>query len=182
MLPAFLIGGGIVYLYLTRMEDYQPTVDEATPADEPAQPPKPVMPTGDDYRVEEVAKGDQNNIYLLESRRGVLYDDGSGGYSWEKSGYIRGDFPVGFVMAPTSVGGSMTFTINDMTYENVLVYKSQEDAIAADKKEEPKPDDPQKQPDADDDADDSGSLPLKPPTGLPGMGGSWSGPLFGGVQ
>lgn len=144
--------------------------------DAPTPPPKPLPVQGDDYRVEEVAKGDQNNIYLLESRRGVLYDDGSGGYSWEQSGYIRGDFPTGFVMASASVGGTITFEINETLYKNVIVYKTEQEAIDADKKEEPKPTDPQKQPDDEEEGKPTlPTLPKRPDLGLGGGVGSYFG-------
>lgn len=144
--------------------------------DAPTLPPKPLPDEGETYRVEEVAKGDQNNIYLLEARYGVKYDDGSGGYTWQSMGFIRGDYPTGFVMASTSVGGTTTFRIGETLYKNVIVYATQQEAIDADKKEEPKPTDPQKQPE-DDEEDDTPSLPpLQPP-----FGGGLGGGLGGGV-
>jgi hypothetical protein len=173
MLGVLMLGG--LYVALRDADATSlPSDANGGSTDAPTPPPKPLPVEGDDYRVEEVAKGDQNNIYLLESRRGVLYDDGSGGYSWEQSGYIRGDFPTGFVMAPTGLGGTITFEINETLYENVIVYKTEQEAIDADKKEEPKPDDPQKQPDGEE-KPTLPSLPKRPDYGLGGGVGSYFG-------
>jgi hypothetical protein len=173
MLGVLMLGG--LYVALRDADATSlPSDANGGSTDAPTPPPKPLPVEGDDYRVEEVAKGDQNNIYLLESRRGVLYDDGSGGYSWEQSGYIRGDFPTGFVMAPTGLGGTITFEINETLYENVIVYKTEQEAIDADKKEEPKPDDPQKQPDGEE-KPTLPSLPTRPDYGLGGGVGSYFG-------
>lgn len=156
--------------------------EEPSEPSEPSGPPRPVTPTGDDYRVELVATGEQNNIYLLQTRRGVLYDDGSGGYSWEDTGFLRGDFPNGFVMGSASVGGTITFTINSIRYQNVVVYSSKQSALDDDIIPEDDPSGPQQQPEDDED-DDSGDLPSLPPL-MPPMGGfdSWvSTSGFGGV-
>lgn len=146
--------------------------------DAPTLPPKPLPDEGETYRVEEVAKGDQNNIYRLEARYGVKYDDGSGGYTWQSMGFIRGDYPTGFVMASASVGGTTTFRIGETLYENVIVYKTEQEAIDADKKKEPKPTDPQKQPE-DDEEEGQPTLPTLPKQPDYGLGGG-VGSYFGG--
>ena len=173
-----LLGIGSIYWVLKgeKSSDTTPTAPDAPEA--PQAPPKALEPQGDDYRVEKVGAGDQNNIYLLEGRRGVLYDDGSGGYSWESMGYIRGDFPSGFTRAPTSLGGTISFEINEVYYENVLVYATEQEAIDADKKEEPSPTDPQKQPEDDDSTPTQPSLPTRPDFGG-GLGGGYT-PFGGG--
>lgn len=185
MIAEIIVLGGLYWLYKDGEKKGDGGGGDAKPEDtpsEPINPPKPVTPEGDNYRVKEVAKGDQNNIYLLESRYGVLYDDGSGGYTWQQTGYIRGDFPTGFVMAPSGIGGTYTFRINEILYENVIVYATEQEAIDADKKEEPKPDDPQKQPEDDDSDDGGGGLPLQPDYGggLGGGGLGSAGSYFGG--
>lgn len=178
MIPAFLIGGGIVYLYLTRMDNYEPT--QPTDATEPTTPPPQPVPTNEDsYRVELVGTGDKNNIYCLESQSGLLYDDGTDTRKWSKVGFIRGDFPTGFTTASASVGGTIDFTINEMFYENVLVYKTKEDAIEADKEKETTPDSPVKPEEPKEEPQPT--LPINP-NPMPGLGGQWSGPLFGGGQ
>jgi hypothetical protein len=188
MIAELIVVGGLYWLYKDKEKDKEDggggdAKPEDTPS-EPMNPPKPLTPEGDNYRVKEVAKGDQNNIYLLESRFGVLYDDGSGGYTWQQSGYLRGDFPTGFVSAPTGLAGTFTFEINETLYENVVVYATEQEAIDADKLAEPSPDDPQKQPEApEDDGDDTPSLPpINPPWqgGLGGGGLGSAGSYFGG--
>jgi len=182
MIGVLALGG--LYLYLRDEDDMKKPDGSDTSGrsgDEPSLPPKPVMPEGDDYRVEKVATGERSNIYLLESRRGVLYDDGSGGYSWEQTGYIRGDYPTGFTSAPTSLGGTISFEINETYYENVIVYGTEQAAIEADKIPEEDPTGPQKQPEDDEGEDEGGqpTFPTRPPTGLPGFGGG-VGSYFGG--
>lgn len=173
MIAEIIVIGGLYWFY----KDKEGAKPEDSPTEPMNPPPKPLPVEGDDYRVEEVAKGDQSNIYLLQSRRGVLYDDGSGEYTWEDSGYLRGDFPTGFVTASSSVGGTISFEISEVYYENVIVYATQEAAIEADKKEEPSPDAPVK---PEEPEEEPPSLPpIKPPTGLPGFGGNYN--PFGGA-
>jgi hypothetical protein len=175
MIGVLALGG--LYLYLRDDDDMKKPDTSGRSGDEPSLPPKPLPVEGDDYRVEMVAQGEQNEIQLLESRRGILYDDGSGSQTWESSGYLRGNLADGFVRASASVGGTITFTINDRKYENVLVYSSEEAALKADEKEEPKPDDPQKQPEEEDEPTQP-SLPTRPDFGG-GLGGGYT-PFGGG--
>jgi len=174
MLGVFVLGG--LYLAL-RDEDATPATPDAPEA--PQQPPKPLPVEGDDYRVEMVAQGEQNQIQLLQARYGVMYDDGSGGYTWQDSGYLRGNLADGFVRASASVGGTITFTINDRKYESVLVYSSEEAALKADEIPEDDGSGPQKQPEDDEDEGGRPTFPTRPPTGLPGFGGGM-GSYFGG--
>lgn len=181
MVGQLLILGSLFYLLTReRSESTPPTTD--TP-EAPQEPPKPLPVEGDDYRVELVATGEQNEIQLLESRRGVLYDDGSGSQTWEPSGYIRGNLTDGFVRASASVGGTMTFTIKGRTYEDTLIYKTIQDAQTADEIPEDDPSGPQKQPEPeDDDTDNGGGLNIPPGFGG-GLGGGnyWTGPIGGGI-
>lgn len=135
--------------------------------------PKPLPVEGDDYRVEFVETGENGQgIYLLQSRRGVLYDDGSGGYSWEDSGYIIGEEGVGYRSAPKSIGGTMTFEIAGVLYENVLVYQL-DAARDATKEEEDDGTGPVKPPE-EEEPPTQPSLPVQPK--LPGFSGdvSWN--------
>ena len=122
MIPT-LIGLGAIYWALRKY-------DADKDADEPQEPvPQPVTPEGDDYRVVQVATGEQNNIYELEARSGLQYDDGTDTFAWSSRGFIRGNAD-GYIMG--SAGG-IDFTIAGITYTNVIQYATEEDAIEADK-------------------------------------------------
>jgi len=146
--------------WLSKDERGEGSTDEKEAAPEP---PKPLPPVGDDYRVVEVGKGDKNNIYELESRSGVLYDDGSGEQVWSSAGFIRGDFPTGFV---SGSAGGITFEINEMVYENVVQYSTKEDAIEADKDKETTPDSPVKPEEPKEPAPVAPVVPVTPRGGL----------------
>lgn len=164
-----LIGLGAFYWALKdeKSSDATPTAPEAPEA--PQDPPKALEPEGDDYRLEEAGKGDGGIISLLQLRSGLMYDDGSGGYTWSDSGYVRGSLDTGFVSAPKSLGGTISFG----EYKHVLVYKTLEDAIKADEDDEPSPTKPQAPP-------EDKPLPPKPnKPPMPGFGFGTQSP-FGG--
>ena len=168
---AGLVGLGAVYWAL---KDKGATTPPATPNN----PPQAVPTDEDSYRVEKVGAGDQNNIYLIQMRSGVLYDDGRDTRQWSDSGFIRGDFPTGFVSASARVGGTISFEINEIYYENVIVYKTKEDAIEADKDKETTPDSPVK-PEEPKEEPVQPTLPVQP--SIPSFGsGIGSFPSFGG--
>jgi len=188
MLGEYLLLGGLLYA-LRKNKDKDASYD--APDDdtsgrsepEPTLPPKPLPVEGDDYRVELVAVGEQNNIYLLQARYGVMYDDGSGGYIWQDSGYLRGNAD-GYVTAPSALRGTITFTIGGVTAKNAIVYATEQEALDADKIPEDDPSGPQKQPEPeeDDDTDNGGGLTIPPGYGS-GLGGGHyrTGPIGGGI-
>ena len=187
MVADWIILGGLFYA-LTKgrntPEATQPTPDAngddaGRSGGNSTPPPQPITPEGDDYRVELVATGEQNEIQMLEARRGVMYDDGSGGYSWESMGYIRGNLTQGFVTANADAG-TITFTIAGQTYSRVLVYKTIADAQTADEIPEDDPSGPQKQPEPEDDEDDGAGGLTQPGYGGLGGGNYWTGPVGGG--
>ena len=174
MITGLIALGGLYYaLKDEKSSDATPTAP-VTP-DAPQDPPKALEPQGDGIRFEEAGQGDGGVISLLQRRYGLMYDDGSGGYTWRDSGYVRGSPATGFVSASASVGGTSTFTIDGTKYKHVLVYQTLADAIKADEKEEVDPNDPT-QPQAPPPEEDKPepSKPNQPP--LPPFGG------FGGVQ
>ena len=179
MITGLLALGAFYYaLKDEKLSDATPTAPVAP--DAPVEPPKPLTPEGDDYRTTVVAEGDQNDISLLQIRRGLMYDDGSGGYTWEDSGFLRGNAKIGFVRASKAVGGTITFTMNGTKYENIIVYKTEQLAIEEDEEEEYDPTDPTKPqaPPQDDDEDKpEPPKPNRPP--MPGFGGGVQSP-FGG--
>lgn len=164
---AGLVGLGAVYWTL---KDKGATTPPATPDN----PPQAVPTDEDSYRVEKVGAGDQNNIYLLQSQTGILYDDGTDTRQWSDAGYIRGDFPTGFV---SGSAGGISFEINETYYENVIQYNTKEDAIEADKDKEPSPDSPVKPEEPKE--PEQPTLPVQPT--FPSFGsGIGSLPSFGG--
>jgi hypothetical protein len=179
MITGIIALGGLYYaLKDEKLSDATPTAP--TTPDAPQEPPKPLTPEGDNIRFVEAGQGDGGVISLLQMRRGLMYDDGSGGYSWEDSGYVRGSPATGFISAPRFVGGSISITFEGTEYKHVLVYPSLEAAQEADKKEETDPNDPtqpQKPPEPEEDKP-SNPKPNLPPFG--GFGGGVSNP-FGGM-
>ncbi len=166
-----VIGLGAIYLALRDGEK-----KGATAPNDPVAPPQAVPTPGDDIRLSTAGQGDGGVISKLERRSGQTYDDGSNTLAWSDAGYVRGSVATGFVRANTRVSGSDTFTIDGVKYENVLVYSSLEAAIEADKKEEPKPDDPVKPPEEEEPP--APTFPTQP--SLPGFGGGQSS-YFGGA-
>ena len=173
-----LIALGAFYYALKdeKPSDATPTAPDAPEA--PQHPPKALKPEGDNIRFVEAGQGDGGVISLLQMRRGLKYDDGSGGYSWEDSGYVRGSPATGFVLAPRFVGGSISITFEGTEYKHVLVYPSLEAAQEADKKDEPDPNDPT-QPQAPPPEEDKPEPPKPNQPPMPGFGGGVSRP-FGG--
>jgi len=161
MIPT-LIGLGVIYWALRKYDGEK----EADKADEPDEPvPQPVTPEGDDYRVVQVATGEQNNIYELEGRTGLQYDDGTNTFGWSSRGFIRGNAD-GYIMG--SAGG-IDFSIGGVDYNNVIQYATKEDALEADKIPEADPSGPVSGGGDDDDEDMPELPPYVPPTG--GSGG-----------
>ena len=182
MITGLIALGGLYYaLKDEKMSDATPTAP--TTPDAPVEPPKPLTPEGDDYRLQDAGQGDGGTISLLQGRRGLMYDDGSGGYTWEDTGFVRGSLATGFVSAPRFVGGSITFTIAGTTYKHVLVYKTLELAIEADKDEEVDPNDPtqpQAPPPPSEEDEPEPPKPNRPPMPDFVFGGGVSNP-FGGA-
>lgn len=153
-------------------------------SDEETLPPVAIAPDLPQFRVEMVAHFEPDHIYRLEGLSGMVYKDPMTGeqmgeWTYESWGYIIGNADAtGFLSASASVGGTVTFILNGIEYENVLVFSSQEDAEAELEPSTPSPDDPQKQPEDGGSTDTGGSGYLQPDYGLGGgmgsyVGGSW---------
>lgn len=178
MITGLIALGGLYYaLKDEKLSDATPTPPDAPEA--PQDPPQALEPQGDDYRLQDAGEGDGGIISLLQGRRGQMYDDGSGGYTWEDMGFVRGSAATGFVSAPRFLSGTITFTIAGTTYKHVLVYNSLESAIEADKDEEYDPNDPT-QPQAPPPEEDKPAPPKPNRPPMPGFGGGVSNP-FGGA-
>ena len=162
MIVELTVLGGL--WWLSRDERGEGSTDEKEAAPDAPTPPPQAVPTGEDsYRVEKVGSGDKNNIYLLQTRFGVLYDDGRDTRQWEDTGFIRGDFPTGFV---SGSAGGISFEINEIYYENVVLYSTKEDAIEADKDKETTPDSPMKPEEPQEPAPVAPVVPVTPRGGL----------------
>jgi len=145
---------------------------------EPMTPPPQAVPTGEDsWRVTFIESGeDGNGIYELESASGLVYEDGRDERQWSNAGYITGAEGVGYLSAPSDIGGTVTFEIEGMLYENVLVYSTLDkarDATAL--PDESDPNQPAKPEEPEEDGGEDG-IPFQPPTTLPGagVGVSWN--------
>ena len=159
----------------------EPDTGGRSDEDDSSQPPIPVMPTLPSYNLEKVWANDDETvcIYIIQMLNGMVYEDPetgerSGDWYYVDSGYVIGNCTAtAFVRASASVGGTMTFEIDGVEYENVLVYATLDGAIleVEDDEEEPSPDDPQKQPDSDDNGGSDG-IPYIPPSS--GLGGGYS--------
>ena len=107
------------------------------------------------------------NISEIQQLTGSEYSDGSGQTQYETIGYACGDEVTGFKTTSGYITGSRTFTLNGVTYTNVLLYPTIEAA-----KDSLKPDDdplgPESQPETDDNSGGGFSLPTQP--GIPTLG------------
>jgi hypothetical protein len=159
--------------------------DDDTDEEQPFQPPVAVMPTLPSYNLEPVWESDDGTvcIFIIQMLRGMVYEDPmtgerTGEWYYEDSGFVIGNCEgTAFVRASASVGGTMTFEIDNIQYENVIVYATLEGAILEvedDEDESDDPTDPQKEPE-DDGSDNGGgfSMPTRPDFGL-GGGGSYA--------
>ena len=168
-------------------ESEEPTTggrsDDDTDEEQPFQPPVAVMPTLPSYNLEPVWESDDGTvcIFIIQMLRGMVYEDPmtgerTGEWYYEDSGYIIGNCEgTAFVRASASVGGTMTFEIDNVQYENVIVYATLDGAIleVEDEEEgEPSPTDPQKEPE-EPTKPTLPSLPTRPDYGL-GGGGSYA--------
>ncbi len=156
--------------------DESPDTGGRDDEDDSSQPPVAIAPTLPPYNLEPVWANDDDTvcIYIFQMLQGMVYEDPATGertgeHFYVDSGYVIGNcIPNAFVRASASVGGTMTFTIDEVQYENVIIYATLEGAILeVEDDEEDSPDDPQQEPE-DDGNDTAPSFPSRPDFGFGG--------------
>lgn len=154
---------GLSIYVLNRLMNQQDSMNPNT------KPPTAKPSNKEQFRAVIVDSENGFNISEIQALMGSEYTDGSGQTQYETIGFACGDEVTGFKTTSKGITGTRTFTLNGVTYTNVLLYPTIEAA-----KDSVKPEDdplsPEAQPEEDDNAGGGYSLPTQP--GFGGLGNS----------